>query len=70
MAYKPGDVVAWEGGNGILNCGREYYVDLVRKGMRVQEFTLKYKNGRKVGNPAVWWEAGEPFVKHRKAVKK
>lgn len=70
MTYKPNDIVARKGGNGILNYGLEYYVDQVREGIRVQEFTLKYKNGRKVGNPGIWWEAGEPFVKRQKEVKK
>jgi hypothetical protein len=70
MTYKPNDCVVWEGGDGILNHGQEYYVDLVREGKRVQEFTLKYnRNGHKVNdfdNGVVWWEVGSPFIKRQK----
>jgi hypothetical protein len=73
MTYKPNDRVAWEGNDGILNYGQEYYVDLVREGERVQEFTLKYRNGHKVKDKfdfVVWWEVGAPFTKRQKAVTK
>jgi hypothetical protein len=73
MTYKPNDRVVWEGCDGILNHGQEYYVDLVREGKMVQEFTLKYKNGHKVkgfDNSVVWWEVGSPFIRRRKGAMK
>jgi hypothetical protein len=72
MTYKPNDLIAWDGDDGILNHGQEYHVDMVREGQRVQEFTLKYRNGHKVKDSAagsvIWWEAGAPFIKRQKAV--
>jgi hypothetical protein len=71
MTYKPNDLIAWEGNDGILNYGQEYHVDMVRDGIRVREFTLKYRNGHKVKDSAgsvIWWEVGSPFIKHQKVV--
>jgi hypothetical protein len=73
MTYKPSDRVAWEGPDGILIYGVEYHVDAVREGIRVQEFTLKYRNGHKVKDKSdfvIWWEVGSPFIKHQKVVMK
>jgi hypothetical protein len=73
MTYKPNDRVSWEGSDGILNYGQEYYVDSVRDGQRVQEFTLKYRNGHKVkdcDHVVIWWEVGSPFTKRQKVVKR
>jgi hypothetical protein len=73
MTYKPNDRVTWEGNDGILNHGQEYCVDLVRKGERVREFTLKYRNGHRVkdcDNDVIWWEVGSPFIKHQKVEEK
>jgi hypothetical protein len=70
MTYKTNDCVVWKGDDGILNHGQEYYVDLVRDGERVQEFTLKYiRSGHKVkdfDSGVIWWEVGSPFIKHQK----
>jgi hypothetical protein len=68
VTYKPNDVVRWDAGNGILHSGKEYLVDMVRNGKRVQEFTLKHLNGRKLKDSPVWWEVGAPFIRHKKAV--
>jgi hypothetical protein len=72
MTYRPNDILAWEGCDGILNRNREYYVDQVRKGIRGQEFTLKYRNGHKVKDSAtgsvIWWETGAPFIRRQKVV--
>jgi hypothetical protein len=73
MTYKPNDLIAWEGNDGILNYGQEYHVDMVRDGRRVQEFTLKYRNGHKVKDRAgsvIWWEVGSSFIKRQKVVMK
>ena len=73
MTYKPNDLVAWEGNDEILNYGKEYYVDSVKEGQRVQEFTLKHRNGHKVkdcDNAVIWWEVGSPFIKRQKVVMK
>jgi hypothetical protein len=70
MKYKPNDVVMWDAGNGILHNGKEYLVDMVRDGERVQEFTLKHLNGWKLEDSPVpvWWEVGAPFIRRQKAV--
>jgi hypothetical protein len=71
MTYKPNDLIAWEGNDGILNYGQEYHVGMVRDGRRAQEFTLKYRNGHKVIDRAgsvSWWEVGTPFIRRQKAV--
>jgi hypothetical protein len=73
VTYKPNDLIAWEGNDGILNYRQEYHVDMARDGRRVQEFTLKYRNGHKVKDSAgsvIWWEAGSPFIKRQKVVMK
>jgi hypothetical protein len=72
--YKQNDLAAWKGDNGILNHGQEYRIDKVRDGKRGQEFTLKYRDGNKVKDPAdgsiIWWEAGSPFFKRQKEAPK
>jgi hypothetical protein len=65
MRYKPNDIIVWEDEPGILRPGNEYVVSMIREGMRVQEFTLKFKNGRNICIPVIWWETGEPFVKRQ-----
>jgi hypothetical protein len=70
MTYKKNDLVLWEGPDEILTYGNEYIVDMVRDGRRVQEFTLKFRNGKSVGKPVIWWEVGAPFVKRQKATEK
>jgi hypothetical protein len=73
MTYKPNDVIAWEGPDGILMCGMEYLVNTVREGRRVQEFTMKYRNGHRVkdrDHGVIWWEVGSPFIKRQKAAMK
>jgi hypothetical protein len=74
MTYKPNDLITWKGEDGILGRDQEYQVDIVRDGRRVQEFTLKYRNGHKVKDSAtgsvIWWETGAPFIKRQKVVLK